>query len=263
MSRRYRRRIIGLLPRLGQGILALARWLVRHPQPLIVLALLCGALWGLWVYVHRDTAFRIANVHVPADSSLRLPRSLIGTNIWELNLRALSEQLKRQQPWLKEVLVIRELPNSLRIDVIERATTGQVRLDQWYPVDQEGFILPQGRAHPWTELVRLRGTDIPRAPLRSGELNTHERLHLALRVLETLRSSPTLAARQLRIIDVSDPRQINFVIDEGTEIRCGSEDELDGQLERLARALDRVARQRVDVRYIDVRFQEPVVSPRT
>ena len=47
------------------------------------------------------------------------------------------------------------------------------------------------------------------------------------------------------------------------EIRCGSEEELDEQLGRLKTALDQISRHKISVRYIDVRFQEPVVSPRT
>ncbi len=86
---------------------------------------------------------------------------------------------------------------------------------------------------------------------------------MALRVLETLQRTPTLASRQLDIIDVSDPKQISFVIDEDTKILCGAEAELKIQLERLRIALDRVTHRQVDVRYIDVRFQEPVIGPTT
>jgi hypothetical protein len=53
------------------------------------------------------------------------------------------------------------------------------------------------------------------------------------------------------------------VLDGTTEVRCGSEAELSDQLDRLQDALKTIARNQMTVRYIDVRFREPVVSPAT
>ena len=131
------------------------------------------------------------------------------------------------------------------------------------PADEPHLWPSVGRPQPADELVRLLGAETPRAPLSFGRLNTAEQLQLALRVLDTLRRDAVLSSRQLLAIDVSDPQQVSFVIDPDTEVRCGSEDELDVQLERLRAVLDRVARRQMEVRYIDVRFPEPVVSPRT
>ena len=263
----------GVIPRLGQGVWAIGKWLVRHPQAAVVSLGLCAMSWSVWVYMHHDEAFRIVRVGLPAEATLKLPEPLIGLNLWELDIRGLAEELKSQQPWLKEVRVIRQLPNSLRIEVIERTPIAQVQLDlpaaarqqagRWYPVDQEGFILPQGTLQASSNLVRLVGTQTPHALLKAGRLNTSEPLQLALRVLDTLKRHRALFARRLNAVDVSNPGQISFAIDAGTEIRCGSEAELSAHLQRLQVALRTVARQHVDAHYIDVRFQEPVVSPRT
>jgi cell division septal protein FtsQ len=258
-----RRRVRGFLPRLGRGLAALGRWLIRHPQATLVLLLLTGMAWSVWSYVHHAASFRIVRVELPPQSSLQLPDRLIGVNLWQLDIHALAEDLKRQQPWLKDVRVIRQLPNSLRIEVIERRPIAQVQLDRWYPVDGEGFVLPRGQAQASPEVVRLVGAQSSNAPLKAGRLTSSEPLQLALRVLQTVQRSRALTARRLQAIDVSNPQQISFVIDGGTEIRCGSEAELDAHLRRLRTALQMIAKQRLEARYIDVRFQEPIVSPRT
>ena len=265
MRRRIRTRsarAIGLLPRLGRSLAASARWLIRHPQPLILAALLAALAWLLSAYAQRVEAFRITQVVLPSDSSLTMRQPLIGENLWRVNLQTVADELKKQQPWWKEIRVIRQLPNTIRVEPIPRVPVAQVRLEQWHPVDAEGFILPQGQAAAATRWVKLTGLEHAAAPLRAGRLNTDERLRLALRVLATLRHARPLASHQLTELNVADPRQLRFVLDDQLQVRCGAEAELAAHLERLRAAFNAMRRHPLAAGYIDVRFREPVVSPR-
>jgi len=59
------------------------------------------------------------------------------------------------------------------------------------------------------------------------------------------------------------PQQLRFLLDGETEVRCGAETDLGVQLERLRATLKAISKQSMAVRYIDVRFKEPVIAPRT
>ena len=239
------------------------RWALRHPRPALLVGVTLGALWGLWGYAQRAEAFRITQVSLPANSSLKVKDSLIGTNLWELDIHALANELSAQQPWLRRVRVVRQLPNAIQIQAIPRVPIAQVRVGQWYLVDQEGFILPGGQLEASDELIRLVGCEGAAPALRPGKLNPQPRLELALRVLKTLRRSPALVSRRVTEINVTDPEQIRFTMGEGTEVRCGSEEELGLHLERLHAALKVIASHQMALRSIDVRFKEPVVTPQT
>jgi len=252
-----------LLPWIGGRIVRAGGWIWQHPQPAVLVGLLAIAGWGIYTYAQRAEAFRVTDIRLEPNAALRIPPTLIGQNLWTVDVRGLAESLSRQQPTLKTVRVVRELPNRLRIEAVARQPIAQVRLDQWYPVDEEGYLLPDGWLKPSDELVRLVGVETPQARLRAGAANTSERLHVGLRVVETMRRQSWLQAHRLRAVDVSDPRQISFMLDEDVEIRCGAESELPAQLERLQAVLKSVEPQRVAIRYIDVRFAQPVVSPRT
>jgi cell division septal protein FtsQ len=202
-------------------------------------------------------------VSLPAQSSLKLPEPLIGKNLWELDIRALAETLHRQQPWLKTVRVVRQLPSAIRIQAIARIPLAQVKLSWWYPVDREGFILPEASQEPSPNLIRIVGFDRTKSALKVGMLNADERLGAALRVVQTLRRTAGPLSRRLTAVDVTDLQQLRFTLDEETEVRCGSETELGAQLERLRATLKIIAKQPMTVRYIDVRFKEPVIAPRT
>lgn len=264
MAARRRRRVIGIVPRLGRACWAAGRWAFRHPGSFLLAAGLSVGVWRLWGFAQRAEVFRIAQVELPADSSLHVRRPLIGENLLTLDLGALAEELKRQQPGLKEVRVVRRLPDTLVIEPITRVPVAQVRIGQWHPVDADGFILPEGRVEPAERLVRLAGFERGGPALGAGKESHDDRLRLALRVLAALRRAGSLMARRLTEVDVSDPQLIRFFIDGGaTEVRCGSEAELGAHLARLEAALKAIDRHPFEVGYIDVRFQEPVIHPRT
>jgi cell division septal protein FtsQ len=247
----------------GAWALKALRWAARHPQPVIALALCAAGAWGLWRHAQRTDAFRIQAVALPPNSTLRVPETLIGKNLWAVDIQALAESLSSQQPALKRVRVVRRLPNELRVEVIPRRPVAQVRLDRWHPVDGEGFIIAQPQRQAVEELPRLVGFEQAQPPLRAGALNTDERLRLALRLRARLARDPALASRRLIEINVSQPAHIRFLLDGGMEVRCGTEAELTDQLRRLRAAMKVIAAQSVPVRYIDVRFAEPVVGQPT
>jgi cell division septal protein FtsQ len=257
------RRATGLVPRVAQGLFAGARWAFTHPKPFALMLVLAGLAWSIWAYAQHAEPFRITQVILPADSPLQLRTTLIGENLLKLDVRALAEELRQQQPALKQVRVVRVLPNALRIEPLMRIPVAQVKLDAWYLVDAEGFVLPEGKSAAADRFVKLGGFDKANA-VRAGRENGNERLQLALRVLSGVRLGPGAVSRQVTAIDVSDPQGIRLTLDDGTEVRCGSEEELGAHLSRLQAALKAIAKQEsMDVGYIDVRFQEPVLGPRT
>ncbi len=222
---------------------------------------------GLWiagrVWARQADLFRIITIQTPADSTLRVPDAIIGQSIWDVNLSSLAERLKAQQPALKEVRVIRRLPNTLRVEVVERAPVAQVKLGAWHAVDRSGYVFPESSAAPVEGLVVLDGVTGPGQPaLKEGREHHQERLQLAFRVAERLSRSPALTGHRIISLDVGDPNQLLFVLDDRLEIRCGSETELPEHLGRLQTVLQRVAANHLSVRYIDVRFPEPVIGPK-
>ena len=270
MARRRRRRIIGLLPRAGGAAWTAARWALRHPGPFLAASGLAAGAWGMSQYAQRAEAFRIAHVEFPADASLRVTDSLMGQPLLTLDIRALAAEISRQQPGMKQVRVVRRLPNTIRFEMVPRLPVAQVRLHpatggagRWHSVDRDGFILPDGSAEPASGLLRVGGFGPGTSAWRAGRENTDERLKLALRVAGSLRRTAPRIARRLTEMNVSNPAEIRFLLDGATEVRCGSETELSAHLERLQAALRVIARHPVDVGYIDVRFQEPVIHPRT
>lgn len=252
MTKRRLRRRTGLLPWLGGMLGRLLQRLVGHPQVWASLAMGVVAAIAASHMALRSEAFRLERIVLPPGSTLQAPTSLLGQNLWTIDLERVADQLKSQQPQLKRVRVIRQLPNALAIEVSKRVPVGQLRVPsgRWCPVDDEGFVLSEAQAASWDHLVIIKSP------------NTNERLVEAVRLIAWLRRSPALIGHRLTAIDVADLRRVTLTVDEDVEIRCGREPELGQQVGRLRSVWKMLAGQPVDVRYIDVRFPEPVIGQR-
>lgn len=273
-TRRGRARMRGALPwlfgRLAGGLAAL----IQHPYQVLSTAVLLWGVWGLWAYAQRAEVFRVAQVILPPESGFRVTHSLTGIPIWDVNVEGIARDLKKQQPWLKDVQVIRELPNAIRIVAVTRVPAGQVRLDgadwtgsdgagRWHPVDQDGFVLPDQTDTPMEGLIRLIGFGSSGGGSLGVETaRASPKVALALRVAEKLHRLPKALARRIIEVNVADDQEIRFLLDDGTEVRCGAEADLDTHLQRMRAALKIIQRQAQPVAYVDVRFSEPVFAPR-
>ena len=237
-------------------------WMATHPQPLVLVLVLGGLVFGSWRLVLASDAFLVNDIRVPREVTVEIP-DVRGQNLWLVDLESLARAVHAKQPELKWVRTVRVPPSTVAIDARARQPIGQVQLLQWHPVDDEGFVFGTPSKEPAADLVMLKGVADPKAPLKPGQTNASERLQTAVQLARHVAVSNALGGHRLTALDVGDPRQLNFTLDGDLEIRCGTLEQLDAQLARLRDVLQRVAGQAFAIRYIDVRFPEPVIGPRT
>lgn len=285
-----RRRTRGVVPQAGRWLGKGLAGAVRRPALLAMLAVLAVSGWGVWRIAQSSSLFRITQVLVPPEVSFRLPEPLLGRNVWEVDVQALAAELEAQAPGLKTVRVIRQLPDTLRVEVFPRIPLGAVRLvhgaarPSWYAVDAEGFVMPTAAPEQGEPLVRITGWERS-GRLQVGKDRPNERLDLALRILQARQRHPAWLSPRLVELNVSEPQQIRLLValapasafnlgapnpaltDDpaaGTvEVRCGSEGELESNLRRLRASLERIGEPLPPIKYIDVRFPEPVIAPQS
>ncbi|MBI3323214.1 MAG: FtsQ-type POTRA domain-containing protein [Candidatus Omnitrophica bacterium] len=229
----------------------------KRSLPLAAAGIAAAMGAAVWCGASRSDAFRVTAVQLPLNSALKIPESVIGQNLWAVDLNAVADGLKRQQPFLKRVRVVRSIPNTLRVETVQRMPVAQVSIGaQWYAVDADGFILAKPAPAPADALVILKGVE---PSLKPGREQANDRLLLALRMVEQLKHAPVLIGRRVTTVNVSNPKQLAFMLDQDVEIRCGDEGSLSYHLQRLRTVLRRVSRHQLAVRSIDLRFKDPVV----
>lgn len=210
---------------------------------LVLGAVASGALAGARLierYARSAEAFRTTEIAVEGQSRLTREEVLnaaglaIGQNVFEVA----PEQARRalqHQPWIARADVVRRLPGSYRIRIVERRAAAVVMLDRTYLVSDDGVIFKPVDATDPIDLPVITG-------LQGAD--TDERRPLLTAALDFIREyrDAGLATREaLGEIHVDPGEGLSvYVGADATYVRLG-QPPFEPKLHRLRHVLDRLA----------------------
>ncbi|HEX2236163.1 MAG TPA: FtsQ-type POTRA domain-containing protein [Actinomycetota bacterium] len=180
--------------------------------------------------------------------------ALVGDNLLLLSTTDVERRVERL-PWVKSAAVVRRLPGTVRVEVVERRPAAVLAAEgaRW-TVDARGRVLSEGVAAP--RLPLLGGVEVVGA--RPGELVRGDAAAAGLRVLRRL--SGDIGAR-VRALFAPSPERVSLALRSGTLVRLGAAERLRPKLAVLRAVLARLERRGERARYVDVRVPEtPAVS---
>jgi cell division protein FtsQ len=124
-------------------------WLGRTVIALEIVAGLVTAVFVVWTayaQVMGNRHLRVANVEVRGSRFLsegevrELLGPAVGENILSLDIDELKARL-RASPWVADATVSRTLPDTLRVEVHERAPLALAEVERLYLMDQDGVLI--------------------------------------------------------------------------------------------------------------------------
>lgn len=180
--------------------------------------------------------------------------NVIHKNIFLVNLNEVKGNIEKNHPEFKDVMIRRALPDRLMVQVRRRKPIAQLRSDRFYLVDDEGFILPDARNVPEEGLPIISGMKAPHPK--------KENIDTVINLIKLISSHRHLSTYKLKSIDCADPRNISFFLDAGNvEIKIG-DSEFAKRLDTLATVLEHLKSDIERIKYIDLRFEDPILGPR-
>ncbi|MDO8603465.1 MAG: cell division protein FtsQ/DivIB [Candidatus Omnitrophota bacterium] len=190
-------------------------------------------------------------------------KDVVGTNVFLVDLKDLKEKIVRSHPELRDIVVRRVLPNRLIVQARQRIPVAQVYGDKPYFIDKDGVFLAYTKDAENEEIIPMI-TGIRVSPFRGG-FTQKEKIDSALFLIEAASENSKLSKYKIKKIDMADSRNISFFFNaadaEKVEIKIG-EGEFTKRLETLSTVLEQVGRDIDRVKYIDLRFEDPIVGPR-
>jgi len=224
--------------------------------------LLVGAGWAVlegadWVASHE--AFRIETVSV---SGLRFVKEEdlmayagdpTGSSIFRLDVDAMAERINTH-PWVKDVSVRRELPDKVRVDVLERVPLAlAVTPDGEFLVDGDGWVLAFVRGKDWDFLPSFVYEKRGGLDIGGGSSND---VAGALTLLRSVKEDKTeLLAGGVVYVDAKGDPVLRY---RGTNILFGRDD-FEKKVLRLTDVIPDVYKRGVKPDTIDLRFPGKVV----
>jgi len=232
----------------------------------IPLLIAVGIFTSFYILYTKSKYFVVKNVIVvgqKVNSSVNyneLAGMMVDKNISKLRLKKIKNYMLDSYPELLSLRLDRAFPDSIQAVIVLRKPIAQVNQQRYYPVDREGVVLSDVKDYPDENLPIINGirTKLSRA---IGKMVESRRLEKALALLRKIKSSGILEEHTLVEIDAANMRNMIFFLEDGLEIKIGHE-EYTSRLEKLKNELSDPQIKPADVRYIDLRFGEPVIGPR-
>lgn len=212
-------------------------------------------------FLTTSSIFNVQEVLI--DSSIqfidvRALKQLKGSNIFQVDLKKLQRQIANQYPQISQLRVMRQLPHQIKVLAKKREAIAQVRLkNRFLIVDTEGVSLsysPQPLALPVVSGVVLDKTRVV-----LGALVKNKELAIAVNILHEFKMRPRLIKLNVSSVDVFNLSKIDLSVSPLAHILL-DQDQTVAKIDMLEMLL---AQNRVDfnkVKYIDVRFKEPIIA---
>lgn len=250
---------------MGSYAVNLLNWLMRKkkvkfPVELIVLIMLIVVVSALTItsvlrIFQTLDYFRIKEV-VSNEQSLLDLSHLKGENIFAVDLARQSKSLAGNLPNYRKIRIVRILPNRLFVELVKRKAIAALKSPLNNYLDDEGVIFYSAE-FAQTELPAVEGLD----------KSNLKYIAAVLAIINDARKKLILKYYKLCSIDMSNPNSIEISLVpnqenygmNALEVRL-SRDSIKDKMNILTGILMQTRRNLRNIKYIDLRFQEPVIK---
>jgi cell division septal protein FtsQ len=212
-------------------------------------------------FLTSSPLFEVKNVMIDRSIGFidqRSLKDLKGNNIFKVDIQKIDSQISGRYPYIAQLKVVRQLPDSILILAKKREPLMQIYFKKKYlVVDTQGVplyytfqpgLLPQvygiPLAHDWLFIGR---------PIRGPELSK------TVDILNMFKASPYLNHWRIHTVQAGNLSKIDLGVGENMHVILDQDDTQD-KIELLQML---ISTNKVDlnkVKYIDLRFKEPVIA---
>lgn len=218
---------------------------------------------ALFSYLKHSEIFTVKNIEVSGDLGsldvLALAK-LKGQNIFNIDIGKVEAKVQSLYPNIAQLKVLRRLPDDILIQGVERLPFAVVVLDgKFILVSKDGFNIGH-LAKKDDNLPSILGVKSQKMTL--GSSLADENVKSAFQLIERVAQEDPLRSLVVRSIDVSDAGKIVMVLADAqsmVEVMVNKEN-ISAKIKLLGLMMVRADIQLNDIKYIDLRFDEPVIG---
>ncbi len=189
---------------------------------------------------------------------LRALKDLKGTNIFRVDINKIDRQIAERYPYIAQLRVVRQLPDRILILAKKREPLMQIYYKKKYLLlDTEGVALYY-TLQP-ALLPQVYGIPLERSWLFLGGHLRGQELSKVVDILNMFKASPYLRRWRIHAVQAGNLSKIDLLVGENMHVILDQDDTQD-KIELLQMLISANRINLDQVKYIDLRFKEPVIA---
>jgi len=238
----------------------------------LALSFIIGYIWKVSVsadyFTIKDIVTRGAN---RVDLSY-----LTGKNIFSVDLKQEAGYILESFSDYSNIKVVRVLPDRLFIDFIKRKPVAFVKLYRYFALDKEGVLFYGPQDPQELELPVISGLETKIFGPKPGKKYNIKEIELALNIIREVKRNGAFKKYKITKIDIANPANTSIFISltpkapdysrggavaafENLEVKIG-QDNIKEKIIILAGLIGQEKSDLNNIKYIDLRFKEPVIK---
>jgi cell division septal protein FtsQ len=180
-----------------------------------------------------------------------------GKNIFTVDLKVIKRQLSTKYPQMEEIRLVKEYPNQISIEAKKRWPLAQIKFRNKYcTLDNKAVVVAEKTA-PDEKLPLIEGIKVGYA--RTGAAIHSDSLDAALQAISWFNYEKSLGSFKLEKINVGNSSKIYLVIAGRFDVII-DDDDIPQKIKLLGFMLSQSSLKLDEIKYIDLRFKEPVLG---
>lgn len=231
---------------------------------LLALGLGFGLYYGASYGLSRSSYFQVKSIHV--DPSLNfIDRSILdrlkGQSIFTVDLARAQQRLGTRYPQVAGLKLIRQFPDQITVVAKQRKPVAQAGMDgKTVTLDDFGVVLSTTTRRD-EQLPHIEGFSEKEHRAVLGQPLTGRDVKTALQVIAAFQNNRVLESYRIKSIDVANTSKVEFIVSNGLKVYIDRE-ELARKMRLLGFVLTKSEINLNEVKYLDLRFKEPVIGKR-
>ncbi|MBU0469681.1 MAG: FtsQ-type POTRA domain-containing protein [Candidatus Omnitrophica bacterium] len=237
--------------------------LIKYILFIVLIVGVCFGLYkGISVLLTKSEYFKVKTIVI--DPSLQFINKddlvrLKGKNIFLIDLKAFENKLNKKYPQVSHLKLVKRFPDQIVIAAKKRLPIVQVNIDDEFCVlDSNGVALEIINKMD-KKITLISGTKFKKFTPVLGLPLSSERVNIALNIANVFKSQKELITYSIEDINVSDLSKIKILLNNGLEVLVDKD-----KVSKNIRVLSLVLSQRQidfkEVKYLDLRFKEPIIG---
>ncbi|MEM7816574.1 MAG: hypothetical protein QXZ20_01530, partial [Candidatus Aenigmatarchaeota archaeon] len=140
---------------------------------ILIIIILFGSFKLLFIYgkeiLYSLSVFKIEKIKTNIELEEKLKRKIIGGSLLTLNVKEIHYQLTLMYPQYKEIIILKELPSTLKIEAKIKKPFAQFKSIKYYLIDRDATVIEEGGYEPFSFFIPIEISDY-KGVLKKGSI---------------------------------------------------------------------------------------------